>query len=93
MSRKPGIGTSWYKKYHSDVYPHGYCIIRDGIKTPPPKYYNNKYELTNPIEYGILKQEREKAAQLMAADNTQTRLATKERLKKCQTKILLRELE
>jgi hypothetical protein len=93
MSRRPGIGTSWYEKYSSDVYPHGYCVIRGGIKSPPPKYYNNKYELTNPLEYSILKEQREKEALKRASDNTKSRLATKERVKKCQTKILLRKMD
>lgn len=93
MSRRPGIGTTWYEKYQSDVYPHGYCVIRGGIKTPPPKFYNSKYELTNPEQYAIIKEAREKEALKRASDNTKSRLATKERIKKCQTKALLRKLD
>lgn len=93
MSRRPGIGASWYEKFKTDVYPHGYCVIRGGIKSPPPKFYNNKYELTNPLEYDILKQQRETEALKRASDNTKSRLATKERIKKCQTKSLTRKLD
>lgn len=39
MSRKPGIGYSWFQKYKSDVYPHDYCEI-DGKKILPPRYYD-----------------------------------------------------
>lgn len=93
MSRRPGIGAGWYDKYKSDVYPQGYCVIRGGIKSPPPKYYNSKYELTNPIEYDNLRKQKEKEALKRASDNTHSRLATRERVKKCQTKSLLRKLD
>lgn len=93
MSRRPGIGSSWYEKYKSDVYPHGYCVIRGGIKSPPPKFYNDKYELDNPEKYAIIKNRREMEAIKRASDNTKSRLRTKERVKKCQTKSLLRNLD
>ena len=40
MSRKPGIGKTWFEKYQSDVYPHDYCEI-NGKKIPPPRYYDD----------------------------------------------------
>jgi len=39
MSRKPGIGKSWYDKYKNDVYPHDFVIL-NGKKVRPPKYYD-----------------------------------------------------
>lgn len=44
MSRRPGIGSSWLEKYHKDVYPNDFVIIRDGIKCRPPKYFDSIYE-------------------------------------------------
>jgi hypothetical protein len=40
MSRKPGIGYEWLKKYKADVYPHDYVVI-NGHKVKPPRYYDS----------------------------------------------------
>jgi hypothetical protein len=39
MSRRTGIGYTWFQKYKSDVYPHDYCEF-DGKKILPPRYYD-----------------------------------------------------
>lgn len=39
MSRKPGIGYEWFKKYKSDVYPKDICIINNH-EVKPPRYYD-----------------------------------------------------
>jgi len=90
MSRRPGIGASWYEKFKDDIFPHDYQVIRGGMKIRPPKYYGSKYELTNPTEYAIISESRQKAAEKMAPDNTLKRLAVKERVKKRQVSSLSR---
>lgn len=45
MSRKPGIATDWFLKFHDDVYPHDYIVISDKIKCKPPRFYDNLYDL------------------------------------------------
>lgn len=58
MSRRPGIARDWYEKYkNTDVFPRDYIVI-NGVRQKVPKYYNKCYELTNPDEYGILRQAR-----------------------------------
>lgn len=47
MSRRPGIGASFYEKFKSDIYPSGFVVVRGGIKCRPPEYYERKYDLTN----------------------------------------------
>ena len=37
MSRRPGVGRSWFDKFYKDVYPHDYVICRGGVKLPPPR--------------------------------------------------------
>lgn len=59
MSRKPGIGDPWLKKFSSDVYNHDYLVTRNGVKIPPPRYYNNRYEVMNPEHYQKVKLKRE----------------------------------
>jgi hypothetical protein len=39
MSRKPGIGYNWFKKYKTDVYPRDVCIINNH-EVKPPRYYD-----------------------------------------------------
>lgn len=43
MSRKPGIGKTWFEKYKTDVYPHDYIVI-NGHKVKPPRYYDSLLE-------------------------------------------------
>ena len=59
MSRKPGIGKSWYDKYYKDIYQIG----KDGLHMngkfmKPPKYYDTKYKKDFPDLMEILKQNR-----------------------------------
>lgn len=44
MSRRPGIGSAWFDKFHSDVYPHDKLILRGGTITRPPRYYDSKLD-------------------------------------------------
>jgi hypothetical protein len=46
MSRKPGIGYDWFKKYIKDVFPHDYVVIKEK-KTTVPRYYLEL--LNNPL--------------------------------------------
>lgn len=55
MSRRPGIGKSWYQRFKSDVYPRGYVVARGGKKMPPPRFYDGLYELENPLDMKRIK--------------------------------------
>nr|DAH91916.1 MAG TPA: Replication associated protein [Microviridae sp.] len=55
MSRRPGIGSAWLDQYKSDVYPHDYIVIRDGIKVKPPKYFDKLFEAIAPDEMAMIK--------------------------------------
>ena len=43
MSRRPGIGLEWLKKYVRDVYPNDFIVVRNGIRCKPPRYYDDMY--------------------------------------------------
>ena len=43
MSRRPGLGSSWFEKYKGDIYPHDFAI-GNGQKFRPPKYYDTLLE-------------------------------------------------
>ncbi len=92
MSRRPGIGSAWLKKYQSDVYP-GDFVVMGGKKMKPPKYYDRQYELTNPSEYGQLKTDRVLNAKKFESNNTPERLKTREVVQKARLNLLPRKLE
>ena len=58
MSLKPGIGARWLEKYHTDVYPRDYVVIR-GVKTKPPKYYDKLFEQWDEGEFSEIVASRE----------------------------------
>lgn len=89
MSRRPGIGLNWYNKFKDDVFPSDFKVVR-GKKMRVPKFYEKRYELDNPEEYGILKQRRIK--NVKREDNTLSRLAVKEEVKMSKIKNFVREI-
>lgn len=90
MSRRPGIGSSWYDQFHTDLYPHAFCVIRGGIKSSIPRYYSNKYETMEPLSYREVKERRKDAMALQWRDNLPDRLRVRERVKISQIKSLTR---
>lgn len=43
MSRRPGIGHSYFAKHHTDVFPDDFIVI-DGRQYSVPRYYDELYE-------------------------------------------------
>ncbi|WNK14760.1 MAG: replication initiator protein [Microvirus sp.] len=81
MSRRPGIGTTWFDKYASDLFPGDFVVI-NGKKAPVPKFYLDKQEEKDPEMVMRLKAKRKKSAAARAADNTPERRKVKEALTK-----------
>lgn len=59
MSRRPGIGEPWLKKFHADVYNWDQMVTRSGAVIPPPRYFDKRYELMNPEHMAKVKMKRE----------------------------------
>jgi hypothetical protein len=57
MSRRPGIGQGWLDRFGASVYERDQVIV-DGRKFPPPKFYDSKYELVDPVRMSDVKAER-----------------------------------
>lgn len=75
MSRRPGLGTDWYKKFG----PHAYewdSVVFKGVEVPPPRFYDSLR--IGPAINDNLKKKRRRKAALKRADNTLTRLRVKE---------------
>ena len=92
MSLKPGIGTGWYQKFKSDVYPHDYVVV-NGVKVKPPKFYDRKLQKDNPFEYDQLLYDRELSARDRAEDNVPERLAVKEQVLSARLSMLKRTID
>jgi len=92
MSRRPGIGATWLQKYQSDVFPHDYVVIRDGLKCKPPKFYSNRYELANPEQFKQIKSIRKDEQAKSWKNNTTEKLKIREYVKKQQIKNLTRKM-
>jgi len=83
-SLKPGIGYEWFVKYgRGDIYRHDKAVMRGGMETAPPKYYDKLYRRTDKTvrvdEWEYARQLRAKAA---FEDNTEERLKVKETVQK-----------
>lgn len=48
MSRRPGIGRGWLERYCSDVYPKGELVMRGGVVSKPPRYYDDYFSTLSP---------------------------------------------
>lgn len=92
MSRRPGIAAEWFDKFSSDVYPDDFCVVR-GMKMPPPRFFDNRYELMDPGGLAELKAKRVERAKARAADSTPERLRVRETVKRAQLKFLNRSYE
>lgn len=42
QSRKPGLGSGWFDKYYTDVYPNDFVLVR-GQKRKPPRFYDKLF--------------------------------------------------
>lgn len=92
MSRRPGIGTGWYEKFSSDVYPRDY-VIRNGIKMRPPKAYDRILERRDARALARIAGKRAQKAAQHADENTPERLRVREEVQKARASTLKRNLE
>lgn len=97
MSRRPGIGSGWYDKFSSDLWPSDECVV-NGHKQKVPRYYDLKRD--QPSKAGDLrssldhiKLDRKEAAWKHADNNTPERLAVREEVTLTKTSTLKRGLE
>lgn len=83
MSRRPGIGSSWFEKYSTDVYPYDEVIIHGNNGTRrmhPPRYYDKLYEQMPGNSLDAIKEKRIERGERKAWEITQLgRLDAKEK--------------
>ena len=83
MSRRPGIGAPWLDKFKKDVYSHDVFVIRGGVKMKPPRAFDRRYEITDPLFMAVVRHKRDDVkSQLGSYESRRLRLdSTYERLK------------
>jgi len=90
MSRRPGIGSGWFDKFSSDVFPCDF-VVHEGNKVPVPKFYLNLHERVQGEKLvEKLKLARIKKASKHKDNNTPERLRVRERVKHAQISTLKR---
>ena len=98
MSRRPGIGADWFKRFKSDVYPSDDVVILDGQRArhfPTPRYYDNLLGFSDPKLLDFIKQRR---IDSICQENKEDvwnvdRMKSKEAVKKAQLSFCKRSVE
>ena len=57
MSRRPGIGAAWLKKFAADVYPSDDVVV-NGVRCRPPRFYDNAFEVIDPALFARIRGKR-----------------------------------
>lgn len=93
MSRRPGIGYDWFKKYYHDIYPKDYVVVNN-IKCKPPKYYDTMFDsIQNKYKISKIKFKRRiKAMKNPENNNNDWRLLVKEHVRQLKIARLKRPL-
>ena len=91
MSRRPGLGTLWLKKFKTDVWPDDFIVI-DDKKFRPPRFYDGHMELEDADYFRKLKASRVRKAKLHAANNTVDRRRVREKVLKSKLAMLPRKV-
>lgn len=86
-----GLGKGFLERYQSDIYPQDKVIV-NGHPQRPPRYYDLKYEQSEPEIMESIRAERQKTFEAFAGDNTRRRLAQREQVKEAQIKKLQRKI-
>lgn len=89
MSRKPGVGLTWFEKYKTDVYPSDF-LIHSGHQIKVPRYYDNQLPEDHLEDFKKLRKQR---AFKDRENNTPERLAVREKIKTLKLKQLTRSYE
>lgn len=90
MSRRPGIGKGWLKKYGRDVYPDGY-VVHGGNKYKPPRFYEENNDVMSEEAMEALKKLRRLKVDIQ--EQTPERLAVREKVHKARYSLAKRNLE
>ena len=78
MSRRPGIGRTWYDAFKNDVFLGDKIVVREDKICKPPKYYEKIYDQESRFDLGCIKYRRRKNTN--KENNTYDRLLVREKV-------------
>lgn len=58
MSRRPGIGSEWFRRFGGDVFPSDQVVTRGGTICKPPRFYDERLKAANPEGFKEVKRQR-----------------------------------
>lgn len=79
MSRRPGLGSDFFDRFHAELYAHDSAVVR-GREAPLTRFYDNRMERLDSERLEDVKVIRRRRAVRNKPDNTSRRRWTKERL-------------
>jgi hypothetical protein len=91
MSLRPGIGATWFARYHADVFNRDY-VVSNGTPGRPPKYYDKLHKRLDQVAHEATQYGRHIKALPLKSDNTPERLLVKETVAKARIRQLKREI-
>jgi hypothetical protein len=91
MSLKPGIGSRWFDRFQSDVYPHDRVVVR-GKVSRPPKYYDRRFAEVDPDAWEELAFKRLQEGLVFGEDNSDERLEIREVVADARTRLFSRKI-
>lgn len=86
-----GIGIGWYEKYGAETYTHDSVVVR-GRLVRPPRFYDGKFELVDPVRMSEIKKDRKRKAALQYKENLIDRRLVREKVQELNLKALKREV-
>lgn len=92
MSRRPGIGYDFYKKYKKEIFDND-SVIMNGKEIQPPGYYYNQFEIDNPEKFRKVQIDREIDASKKQEITSYQRLQTIEKCREINLKQKERTIE
>jgi hypothetical protein len=88
MSRNPGIGSEWFRKYYTDVFPSDEVPVPgQGIVQKVPRYYQEIFEEVFPLELEEIKAIRQAWIREHGEDYTPERLMDRYKVRKARMKL------
>lgn len=92
MSRRPGIASGYFDEFRSDIYPSDEVVPDLGRPASlPPKYFDKLLEKVDPLLFESVKKKRVEGLDFFTdVNSTDTRLATRERVKQALIKNCLK---
>lgn len=83
MSRRPGIGAWWYRRFAGDVFPADHAV-QDGSRFKPPRYYLDKFKIEGDagVVEEIMERRYARAAERREDSSPERRLVRKEFLER-----------